>query len=71
MGVPSERLIQRRRLLAVNLGDDADTTGAVFGQLAGASCREPDIPAAWLSGLACRNLTERYAEQCCSIAHPA
>lgn len=23
-------------LLAVNLGDDADTTGAVYGQLAGA-----------------------------------
>ncbi len=31
-------------LLAVNLGDDADTTGAVYGQLAGAYYGEPGIP---------------------------
>ena len=28
-------------LLAVNLGDDADTTGAIYGQIAGAHCRRP------------------------------
>ena len=38
-------------LLAVNLGDDADTTGAVCGQLAGAFYGEEGIPAAWLSRL--------------------
>ena len=32
-------------LRAVNLGDDADTTGAVCGQLAGAYWGEPGIPA--------------------------
>ena len=31
-------------LLAVNLGDDADTTGAVYGQLAGAFYGEEGIP---------------------------
>ena len=34
-------------LLAVNLGDDADTTGAVYGQLAGAFYGELGIPARW------------------------
>jgi ADP-ribosyl-[dinitrogen reductase] hydrolase len=31
-------------LTAVNLGDDADTTGAVCGQLAGANWGESGIP---------------------------
>ncbi|MBV8128420.1 MAG: ADP-ribosylglycohydrolase family protein, partial [Planctomycetaceae bacterium] len=34
-------------LRAVNLGDDADTTGAVCGQLAGAWFGESGIPAEW------------------------
>jgi ADP-ribosyl-[dinitrogen reductase] hydrolase len=34
-------------LLAVNLGDDADTTGAVYGQLAGAFYGEQGIPEEW------------------------
>lgn len=36
---------------AVNLGDDADTTGAVAGALAGARCGEQGIPARWLAVL--------------------
>ena len=39
-------------LKAVNLGDDADTTGAVCGQLAGACWGESGIPSRWRSGLA-------------------
>ncbi|MCX7826551.1 MAG: ADP-ribosylglycohydrolase family protein [Verrucomicrobiae bacterium] len=39
-------------LLAVNLGDDADTTGAVTGQIAGAFYGEEGIPQTWLSRLA-------------------
>ncbi|MBA3480187.1 MAG: ADP-ribosylglycohydrolase family protein [Pirellulales bacterium] len=39
-------------LRAVNLGDDADTTGAVCGQLAGAWWGESGIPATWRQGLA-------------------
>lgn len=38
-------------LNVVNLGDDADTTGAVFGQLAGAYCGEHGIPAEWRTRL--------------------
>jgi ADP-ribosylglycohydrolase len=39
-------------LRAVNLGDDADTTGAVCGQLAGAFWGESQIPGSLRSGLA-------------------
>ncbi|HQO62975.1 MAG TPA: ADP-ribosylglycohydrolase family protein, partial [Syntrophorhabdus sp.] len=41
-------------LIAVNLGDDADTTGAVYGQIAGAYYGEGRIPLQWLSVLALR-----------------
>lgn len=41
-------------LTAANLGDDADTTAAVCGQLAGAFYGESGIPAAWLEKLAWR-----------------
>jgi hypothetical protein len=49
-------------LLAVNLGDDADTTGAVYGQLAGALYGESGIPGAWLQVLARRELITSFAE---------
>ncbi len=39
-------------LLAANLGDDADTTAAIYGQLAGAFYGENTIPVAWRSKLA-------------------
>ena len=45
-------------LKAVNLGDDADTTGAVCGQLAGAFWGESGIPQEWLNGLAKREMIE-------------
>ena len=38
-------------LLAVNLGDDADTTGAIYGQIAGAHYGAESIPADWRSKL--------------------
>jgi ADP-ribosyl-[dinitrogen reductase] hydrolase len=38
-------------LLAVNLGDDADTTGAVYGQIAGAHFGLEGIPAHWRARL--------------------
>jgi ADP-ribosyl-[dinitrogen reductase] hydrolase len=46
-------------LRAVNLGDDADTTGAVCGQLAGAYWGETGIPAGWREGLARRDMIEQ------------
>ncbi len=33
--------------MAVNLGDDADTTGAIYGQLAGAFYGVEGIPSLW------------------------
>jgi ADP-ribosyl-[dinitrogen reductase] hydrolase len=39
-------------LRAVNLGDDADTTGAICGQFAGAYWGESGIPVEWREGLA-------------------
>ena len=50
-------------LLAVNLGNDADTTGAVYGQLAGAYYGEQDIPETWRAKLAFKELIESTAEQ--------
>ena len=58
-------------LLAVNLGDDADTTGAVYGQLAGAYYGEEGIPETWRAKLAYRDVIERYAAQLCSLAPAA
>jgi ADP-ribosylglycohydrolase len=45
-------------LRAVNLGDDADSTGAVCGQLAGACWGEAGIPPEWRAGLARRDMIE-------------
>jgi len=48
-------------LLAVNLGYDADTTGAVYGQLAGAYYGKSSIPAAWIQKLTFQELIETMA----------
>ena len=42
-------------ITAVNLGDDADTVGAVTGQIAGAAWGEASIPSRWLNSLVWRN----------------
>lgn len=49
-------------LMAVNLGDDADTTGAIYGQIAGAYYGADAIPKKWLDALAMRELIEDLAE---------
>lgn len=52
-------------LQAANLGDDADTTAAVCGQIAGAYYGESGIPPSWLEKLAMcreiRNLADQLA----------
>lgn len=50
-------------LAATNLGDDADTTAAICGQLAGAYYGEQDIPAHWRDQLTMRNEISALAEQ--------
>ncbi len=48
-------------LMAANLGNDSDTVGAVYGQLAGALYGATGIPGAWRSGLAQATLIEAFA----------
>jgi ADP-ribosylglycohydrolase len=50
-------------LLAVNLGNDADTTGAVYGQIAGAYYGEEGIPREWRAKLALRDTIESFADR--------
>ena len=49
--------------LAVNLGEDADTTGAVYGQIAGAYYGASEIPERWIEALAHRNLITDFADR--------
>ncbi len=49
-------------LLAANLGDDADTTAAIYGQLAGAFYGVEQLPEHWLRKLAWREKIENLAE---------
>lgn len=48
-------------LLAVNLGDDADTTGAIYGQLAGAYYGENGVPQEWRDNLIKQDLIVDFA----------
>jgi ADP-ribosyl-[dinitrogen reductase] hydrolase len=50
-------------LLAANLGDDADTTAAIYGALAGAFYGETGIPAAWRERLAKKDLIASFAQR--------
>jgi ADP-ribosyl-[dinitrogen reductase] hydrolase len=55
-------------LLATNLGDDADTTAAIFGQLAGAFYGASGIPAGWLEKLAMRDLITAIADNLLALS---
>jgi ADP-ribosyl-[dinitrogen reductase] hydrolase len=50
-------------LAVVNLGEDADTTGAVYGQIAGAFYGADGIPEKWRNKLAMRDLIEQRAAE--------
>lgn len=50
-------------LLAANLGEDADTTAAVTGQIAGAVYGASAIPKEWLGKLAWRERIEKLASE--------
>ncbi len=64
------RSFREGALLAVNLGDDADTTGAVYGQIAGAFYGETAIPASWLETLHAGALIASYAERLLESSPP-
>ncbi|MCR8631917.1 ADP-ribosylglycohydrolase family protein [Paenibacillus radicis (ex Xue et al. 2023)] len=50
-------------LLAANLGDDADTTAAIYGQLAGAYYGVHDIPEHWLDKLTMKSFIQETADR--------
>ena len=50
-------------LLAANLGDDADTTAAIYGQLAGAYYGEQGIPEEWRMRLVMVDMIIGYADK--------
>ncbi|KKM08612.1 ADP-ribosylglycohydrolase [Clostridiales bacterium PH28_bin88] len=52
-------------LLAVNLGDDADTTAAIYGQIAGACLGFSAIPANWTSSMALWQYISELANGLC------
>lgn len=56
-------------LAAVNLGDDADTTGAIYGQLAGAFYGVGAIPELWLEQLTMRAEITTFADELHAMAH--
>jgi ADP-ribosyl-[dinitrogen reductase] hydrolase len=49
--------------MAVNLGDDADTTGAIYGQIAGAYYGDNAIPLPWRKVTAKRVFIIAFAEK--------
>lgn len=49
-------------LLAVNLADDADTVGAIYGQLAGAYYGKSGIPVNWIEKLYTADMIENLAK---------
>lgn len=54
-------------LAAVNLGEDADTTGAAYGQIAGAFYGASGMPTAWLEKLAMRDVIEDFAAKLAAL----
>jgi ADP-ribosylglycohydrolase len=55
-------------LAAVNLGDDADTTGAIYGQIAGACYGLEGIPASWRERVARPELILGLADSLADLA---
>eukprot|EP00118_Oscarella_pearsei_P028509 m.2319 g.2319 ORF g.2319 m.2319 type:complete len:443 (+) comp8574_c0_seq2:79-1407(+) len=55
-------------LKVANLGDDADTTAAIYGQLAGAFYGLDAIPSGWRKKVMLHSLIERMAEELVSLS---
>lgn len=59
----SSHTFEKGALLAVNLGDDADTTGAIYGQLAGAYYGVDAIPVSWKEKLSFSGMILEMADR--------
>lgn len=58
----SSTTFEQGALLVANLGDDADTTAAIYGQLAGAHYGAAALPPAWLAKLVHKPLLRAAAD---------
>ena len=58
-------------LLVANLGGDADTTAAIYGQLAGAFYGEAGLPRAWLDKLVFKPMVVAAADALCALTSGA
>ncbi|KPL81385.1 ADP-ribosylglycohydrolase family protein [Herpetosiphon geysericola] len=56
-------------LMAANLGHDADTTAAIYGQIAGAYYGEAGIPAEWRKPIVSHDLIVEFAERLYRLSH--
>jgi ADP-ribosyl-[dinitrogen reductase] hydrolase len=65
------RSFREGAILAVNLGDDADTTGAIYGQIAGALYGAEQIPPEWRAKLTMHDFIREKADQLFAIAQPS
>jgi ADP-ribosyl-[dinitrogen reductase] hydrolase len=61
-------MFERGALLAANLGDDADTTAAIFGQLGGAFYGVAGIPSGWLAKLTMREFITEMADSLLALS---
>jgi ADP-ribosyl-[dinitrogen reductase] hydrolase len=55
-------------LKVMNLGDDADTVGAVFGGIAGAFYGLEEIPVEWIDGLQKKEVVAKIASDLASLS---
>ncbi len=60
---------QEGALMAVNLGEDADTTGAIYGQLAGAYYGLNAIPFEWRKKIAMSNRILKFSDALYAFAN--
>lgn len=59
----STSTFQEGALKAVNLGDDADTVGAVYGGLSGAWYGIDAIPSEWIEGLQAKGMLDGVVDE--------
>ena len=69
MGAAHDSSFEAGVLAAVNLGDDADTTAAIYGQLAGARYGLDGIPARWREQVVMRDEILGFADALLDLDH--
>lgn len=67
LGSIPQTLQSQSILTATNLGDDADTTAAICGQIAGAYYGESGIPRHWRDRFAMRDVIANLADTICQL----